>query len=88
LYTVPQKVRPDNIDDGIINDQKASVDRKVDIFFRIRSKYEKAQIEISSEAGTITLQRGHMAPAEMERISLTKEFLQKSQSITIKVVTK
>ncbi|MCL2197972.1 MAG: NAD(P)/FAD-dependent oxidoreductase [Defluviitaleaceae bacterium] len=74
-YTVPQKIRPSNIE-------------KCDVFFRIRSKYESAVIEIDNDEKIIELKRGHMTPGEMERVSITKAFLENTKSITIRVVEK
>ena len=56
------------------------------MFFRIRSRYDNAAIEITGGGQTITLPRGHMTPGEMERVSVPKQFLDKTDSITIKVV--
>jgi thioredoxin reductase len=87
-YTVPQKIRPANMQDGVINQGKAKVERKCDVFFRVRSMFQNAVVEISAEAGTIVMERGHMMPGDMVRISLTKSFLQNSNSVKIKVVEK
>ena len=84
-YTVPQKIRPVNVD-GPINVDKTNIDKRCDIFFRIRSMYENAVIEISGEKGTHELKRGHMTPGEMVRVCLPKKFLEESENITIKVV--
>jgi thioredoxin reductase len=84
-YTVPQKIRPGNID-GPINAHRLKTDNRCDVFFRIRKIYDNAVIKITGEAGTIRLKRGHMSPGEMVRISLSKKFLENSESITIKVV--
>ncbi|MCL1862021.1 MAG: FAD-dependent oxidoreductase, partial [Defluviitaleaceae bacterium] len=75
-YTVPQKIRPKNIE------------KKCDIFFRIRSKYESAVIEIDNGEKIINLQRGRMTPGEMERVSITKAFLENKKTFTIRVVEK
>jgi hypothetical protein len=73
-YTVPQKIRP------------ANVNGRCDVFFRIRSMFENAVIVISGESGTRELQRGHMSPGEMVRVSLTKDYLENCGDVTIKVV--
>jgi NADPH-dependent 2,4-dienoyl-CoA reductase/sulfur reductase-like enzyme len=86
-YTVPQKIRPSNVE-GPINIDKSGINKKCDIYFRLRSIFENALIEINGEAGKIEMERGHMSPGEMVRISLTKDFLQNSNSVTIKVVEK
>jgi len=70
-YTVPQKIRPANID-------------KCDIFFRVRKVYKNAVIEIDNGKEKIHLKRRHMTPGEMERVSVTKDFL--INDITIRVV--
>ena len=84
LYTVPQKIRPSYIG----GPGGADADKKCDIFFRIRSKYDNAVIEISGAGKTIELKRSHMTPGEMERVSVPKSFLESSGSITIRVVEK
>ena len=84
-YTVPQKIRPSNIE-GSININGLDIDKKCDIFFRIRSKYDNAIIEISTEGKSIRLERGRMTPGEMERVSVSDKFLENADSITIKVV--
>ena len=84
-YTVPQKIRPSKIE-GAIN--IPGMDKKCDVFFRIRSSYDNAAIELSNGSETIELPRGHMTPGEMERVSVSKNFLEKNESIAIKVVEK
>jgi len=86
-YTVPQKIRPMNVE-GPINAEGVNIDSKCDVYFRIRSMFQNAVLEISSEAETIKMERGHMSPGEMVRISLPKTFLENSENITIKVVEK
>jgi thioredoxin reductase len=87
LYTVPQKIRPSNMT-GEVHVDGLKIDEKCDIFFRVRSIYEDAVIEISSETSTIEIKRGHIAPGEMIRISVSKEFLENTDNITVKVVEK
>ena len=84
-YTVPQKIRPSNIEEQI---NKLNIDKKCDIFFRIRSTHENAVIEVSGEAETIKIKRGRMTPGEMASVSVSKKFLENSRNITIKVVEK
>jgi thioredoxin reductase len=84
-YTVPQKIRPAYMD-GPIN--ALDFDKRCDVFFRIRKMYDNAVISISGEAGTIEMERGHMAPGEMVRVTLNKKFVENSKDITIKVVEK
>ncbi|MCL2699660.1 MAG: FAD-dependent oxidoreductase, partial [Defluviitaleaceae bacterium] len=71
-YTVPQKIRPSKLDGAI------------DVYFRVRSVFDNGVVEISSEAGTIKQERGHMSPGEMVHVSLSKSFLDNSDGITIK----
>lgn len=65
-YTVPQKIRP------------AGVDKVVDIFFRVRQVYKNVNIVIRS-GGTLIAKYGreHMAPGEMEKITLPLSLLSK-----------
>ena len=65
-YTVPQRIRP------------GRVEKSVDIFFRVRAVYRDCAVEVRS--GNITVarfKREHMAPGEMERITLPKIILDK-----------
>jgi thioredoxin reductase len=84
-YTVPQKIRPSNIDGPVYVD---GVEEKCDIYFRIRSMFENATVVVSTENETLELERGHMSPGEMARVCLPKQLLENSDSITIKVVAK
>lgn len=63
FYTVPQKVRIENMDS------------KLEIFFRVKSVEKNIIISISDEDGKIIkeFKRPHVAPAEMEKIALTKK---------------
>lgn len=63
FYTVPQKVRIENMDS------------KLEIFFRVKSVEKNVIISISDEDGKIIkeFKRPHVAPAEMEKIVLTKK---------------
>ena len=56
------------------------------MFFRIRSMFDNAVIEVYSESGMLEFRRGHMTPGEMARVSLPKKFLETTGNITIKVV--
>ncbi|MCL2204140.1 MAG: NAD(P)/FAD-dependent oxidoreductase [Defluviitaleaceae bacterium] len=86
-YTVPQKIRPARIE-GAVNIPGVDMDKKCDIFFRIRSRYDNAVIEIDNGTEVMQLPRGHMTPGEMERVSVAQNFLQNTDGITIKVVEK
>lgn len=74
-YTVPQKVRPD-----LIN-------KNVDVFFRVNRIFGKSKIEaVSGGKMLLSFSRGHLAPGEMERISLPKEILEQSDgAMTLQV---
>lgn len=75
-YTVPQKIRLSNID------------KSVDVSFRVNQIFKDVQIEIRSE-GTLVAKykREHMAPGEMEKITLPTVLLGKIQngSATIQI---
>lgn len=74
-YTVPQKIRPD------------AVENSVELFFRVRRIYKQALIV--AESGGVRLaayKRAHMAPGEMEHIALPKALLQTAEgSVTISI---
>ena len=72
-YTVPQRVRPGN--------------DAINVFFRVRKNYGRAQIEVCSNGESIaTFKRERMAPGEMENIRLKGELLQGiSAPITVSV---
>jgi hypothetical protein len=84
LYVVPQRIRPSNID-GPINIDNPRIDKKCDVFFRIRSVFENAAIEVDGKGGKLVFERGRMSPGEMVRIPLAKKYLELNDSITIKV---
>jgi hypothetical protein len=85
VYTVPQKIRPENID-GQIHVDGLDIDKKCDIFFRIRRAYENAIIEVRADNETLEIKRGHMAPGEMARVSISKKLLENTGNIMINVV--
>ncbi len=67
-YTVPQKVRP------------AAVDKKLEIFFRVRRVYGNSAVVV--ESGGVPLarfKREHLAPGEMEHITLPAALLAKAK---------
>ena len=84
FYTVPQKIRPGNLE-GAIHVHDIFFDAKCDIFFRIRSNFDNAVVEVHSDKGILEIIRGHMTPGEMARISISKKFLEGTDNITIKV---
>ncbi len=66
-YTVPQKLRLD------------SIEKSVDVFFRVRGICKNVQIVAESEGVQLAAyKREHMAPGEMEHIALPKVLLQKA----------
>jgi CxxC motif-containing protein/NADPH-dependent 2,4-dienoyl-CoA reductase/sulfur reductase-like enzyme len=66
-YTVPQKVRLEN------------VGKAVDIFFRVTAMYKTSKIEVTSgDAVIASFKREHLAPGEMEKITLPKSFIEKA----------
>ncbi|MDR0638806.1 MAG: FAD-dependent oxidoreductase [Spirochaetaceae bacterium] len=73
-YTVPQKIRLDNVEKGI------------DIFFRATAIYKTAKIEVKS-GGTVVVsfKREHLAPGEMEKITVPKVFLEKIEDASLVV---
>jgi NADPH-dependent 2,4-dienoyl-CoA reductase/sulfur reductase-like enzyme len=63
-YNVPQKIRPDNIEKG------------VDIFFRTNKVRGNSVIRVTSGQTKIAeFKREHMAPGEMEKITIPKVLL-------------
>jgi len=86
-YTVPQHIRPESMKSNV-RVKGLHFDESCDVFFRIRSKYDNADIEINNGKEKIILKRGHMTPGEMERVTIPKKFLEHTQSIEIKVVGK
>ncbi|MDR1249290.1 MAG: FAD-dependent oxidoreductase [Treponema sp.] len=73
-YTAPQKIRLENID------------KSVDLFFRATAVYKKSTIEVKSGDTLIaSFKREHLAPGEMERITLPKSFLDKAGTASLVV---
>ena len=67
-YTVPQKIRPDNVEKG------------VDLFFRVNNVYKDMRIRVTyGDQELCSFPREHMAPGEMEHIVLPKVLLDKVQ---------
>lgn len=76
-YTVPQKVRPSN------------VEKFVEIFFRVNFVYTNVVIEVSSGGEVLcSFKREHMAPGEMEKIVFPKALFPKIRDgkVTVSVV--
>ncbi len=68
-YTVPQKIRPQG------------VEKSVDVFFRVNQVFRSAKIMIKSgETRIASYPREHLAPGEMEKISLPLSLLQKAEN--------
>lgn len=68
-YTVPQKIRPQG------------VEKAVDVFFRVNQVFRSAKIMIKSgETRVASYPREHLAPGEMEKISLPLSLLQKAEN--------
>ena len=66
-YTVPQRVRP------------ADVDKGVEISFRVRQNYGPSQITVTCGGRQLArFKRQRMAPGEMEHIALPKVLLEKA----------
>ena len=68
-YTVPQRIRPNNI----------GIDKKSEIFFRVRQPMKESRILVKSGDRLIAkFKRDHMAPGEMECIGLPLAMLEKA----------
>lgn len=66
-YTVPQKIRRENIE------------KACEIFFRVNRVYHAAVINVTSNGAVLaSFKREHMAPGEMEKITLPKVLLDKA----------
>ena len=67
-YTVPQKIRPNNVEKG------------VDLFFRVNNVYKDMRIRVTCGGQELcSFPREHMAPGEMEHIVLPRVLLDKAQ---------
>ena len=65
-YTVPQKVRAEQ------------VEKSVDVFFRVNQTFKNVVITVKDDTQQIArFKREHMAPGEMEKITLPKVLLEK-----------
>ncbi|EJF42287.1 pyridine nucleotide-disulfide oxidoreductase [Clostridium sp. MSTE9] len=68
-YTVPQKIRPQ------------SVEKSVDVFFRANQIFRGARIMVKSgETRIASYPREHIAPGEMEKITLPLALLKKAEN--------
>ena len=79
-YTVPQRVRPDR------------VDRLCELFFRVNRVCKDSEILVTSgETQIARFQREHLAPGEMERITLPRVLLDRAEgelTVSIREVAK
>lgn len=74
-YTVPQRVRVEN------------VEKNLEIFFRVRRVFQDAAIVVSGGGAELArYRRKHMAPGEMERVVLPRELLDRAAgTITVEI---
>ena len=75
-YTVPQKIRVEK------------VQKRCDVFFRVNKLISKAIVEVKDgDAVIASFKREHMAPGEMEKISLPSVLLEKvlGNEITVSI---
>ncbi len=71
-YTVPQRIK--------------DISKPVGVFFRVNRIFEKSCIRVTSGDQTlIAFPRAHMAPGEMEKITLTPDMLKKAGNETITI---
>ena len=74
-YTVPQRIRL-----GAMGD-------KTEVSFRVNRSFAKSRVLVSDEAGAVVAKfsRQHMAPGEMEHITLPRVLLEKAEGGTLTV---
>lgn len=75
-YTVPQRIRP------------AQVEKSMEVFFRVNNVYHNMEIKVmDGENQVCRFKREHMAPGEMERITIPRVLLDKveGQELTVTV---
>ena len=74
-YTVPQTLR------------RGNVEKSAGVFLRVKGVYSDAALVVTDEAGNTVarFRREHMAPGEMQRITLPKALLDKAQGDTLTV---
>ena len=78
-YTVPQKIRTENID------------KTIQVFFRVRRMYRQSEIVVERGGEKLcSYKREHMAPGEMESIALPAVLLRQEpgEDISIRIVEK
>ena len=73
-YTVPQKIRLEN------------VEKAVEVFFRVNNVYRDTVIKVESGGEVLCrFKREHMAPGEMEKITIPKVLLDKAGDAVLTV---
>ncbi len=73
-YTVPQRIRP------------ANIEKTVEVFFRARNVYKKVGIAVSCGDETMAIyKREHITPGEMERIVIPKNSIERADGRDITV---
>ncbi len=76
-YTVPQKIRPQN------------VEKNCEVFFRVTGVFKEGDIVVKDKEKVIaTYHRNHLAPGEMEKIILLKSQLDTADEIEISLEVK
>lgn len=76
-YVVPQNIRTDNLTE------------KLQLFFRVRNVYKDVKVEVKLDGEVIhSAKKRHLAPGEMERLSLPTEVLKShgKGQLTVEVV--
>lgn len=94
-YTVPQKIRRFAAASGGINSAfspdgenpgPSGVEKGVDIFFRVNRVCAESRILLTSEGQTVaSFKREHLAPGEMEKVTLPAALLSKITGGTLQV---
>ena len=73
-YTVPQQIRP------------AGVEKTAEVFFRVNNVYHDMVIKVmDGDTQLCAFKREHMAPGEMERITIPRVLMDKVQGDTLTV---
>lgn len=71
-YTVPQRIKDASFPVGV--------------FFRVNRVFKKSEISVSLNDETlVSFKRTHMAPGEMEKITLSKDILEKANGNTLTI---
>lgn len=74
-YIVPQKINSNNIEN------------RIELFLRVTNEYKNVEFVIKGDHTEIKrVKKRHLAPAEMEKITLTKDMIQNFDEITIEVI--